>query len=349
VGSGRDDRRGDRAGAGTGTGTGDVTTGDRLAAAVDELYGAAPEAFTGRRGELAAAARDAGDRAAAKGISSLRRPTRAAWVVNRLARADPGAPGKLAELAAALRAAQQAGHGPRLRELSAARGSLVDALTAQALVAAEVADPPPSLRLEVTQTLTAAIADPEVAADFAAGTLTHAVQWSGFGVLPADTGDAGESDPGDPGRAERDAAGTTVTGRVARGPGRAGSGARAARPAPRTASAPAASAASAAPPADAARRQAELNERLAREAAERAARRQEQYEEAERLVAASAATATAATSAEDRLEAEVRDLEQRLTQARADLAAARMRARHAEAAERRARQARDRLPREPDG
>jgi hypothetical protein len=334
--SGGDDRRGD--GAGTGTGTGDVTTGDRLAAAVDELYGAAPEAFTGRRGELAAAARDAGDRAAAKGISSLRRPTRAAWVVNRLARADPGAPGKLAELAAALRAAQQAGHGPRLRELSAARGSLVDALTAQALVVAEVADPPPSLRLEVTQTLTAAIADPEVAADFAAGTLTHAVQWSGFGVLPADTGDTGDT-----GLAERDAAGTTVTGRVATGTGRSGGGARAARPAPLTAAAPVA------PPADAARRQAELSERLAREAAERAARRQEQYEEAERLVAASAATAAAATSAEDRLEAEVRDLEQRLTQARADLAAARMRARHAEAAERRARQARDRLPREPGG
>jgi hypothetical protein len=40
---------------------------------------------------------------------------------------------------------------------------------------------------------------------------------------------------------------------------------------------------------------------------------------------------------------EVRDLEQRLTQARADLAAARMRARHAEAAERRARQALDHL------
>ena len=58
-------------------------------------------------------------------------------MVNRLARADPGAPPKLAELAAALRAAQEARHGPRLRELSAARGALVDALTAQALAVAE--------------------------------------------------------------------------------------------------------------------------------------------------------------------------------------------------------------------
>src|SRR6202012_5615864 len=98
-----------------------------------------------RRGELAAAARSAGDRAAAKAIGALRRPTRAAWVVNRLARADPSAPPKLAELAAALRAAQQAGHGPRLRELSAARGALVDALAAQAMAVAGVPDPSASL------------------------------------------------------------------------------------------------------------------------------------------------------------------------------------------------------------
>src|SRR5262245_66090207 len=98
---------------------------DRLAAAVAELYGAAPEGFTERRTELVTAARDAGDRAAAKAIGALRRPTRAAWVVNRLARADPSAPGKLAELAGALRAAQEAKHGPRLRELSAAPGALV--------------------------------------------------------------------------------------------------------------------------------------------------------------------------------------------------------------------------------
>jgi hypothetical protein len=58
----------------------------------------------------------------------------------------------------------------------------------------------------------------------------------------------------------------------------------------------------------------------------------------------SAATATAdAEAAEERLEAEVRDLEERLIQARADLAKARLRARHAEAAERRARQTLDRL------
>ena len=331
-----------------GSGPDGVTTGDRVTAAAEELYGADPEAFTGRRGELAAAARSAGDRAAAKAIGALRRPTRAAWVVNRLARADPSAPGKLAEIAAALRAAQQAGHGPRLRELSAARDSLVDALTAQALAVTGVAEPPPSLRLEVTQTLTAVIADPEVAADFAAGTLTHAVQWSGFGLLPADTGPAAEDTDEAPGPPDESHPGSGVTSRAGKAgtrdrPSRGTAGA--ARPRARAATAaPAPPAATAAPARDAARREAELNDRLAREAAERAARRREQYEEAERLVAASATAAAEAVSAEDHLEAEVRDLEQRLTQARSDLAAARMRARHAEAAERRARQALDRLP-----
>ena len=174
-----------------GDGAGETGVGDRVAAAVEELYGADPQAFTERRAELAAAARSAGDREGAKAIGALRRPTRAAWVVNHLARSDPSAPAKLAELATALRAAQQAGHGPRLRELSAARGALVDALTSQALSAAGVPDAPPSLRAEVTDTLTAAVADPDVAAGFASGTLTRAMQWSGFGVLPETAGPGG--------------------------------------------------------------------------------------------------------------------------------------------------------------
>ena len=333
------DRRGDD--DAPGGATAGVTAGDRVAAAVQELYGADPEAFTGRRGELVTAARTAGDRAAAKAIAALRRPTRAAWVVNRLARTDPGAPPRLTELATALRAAQEARDGPRLRELSAERGALVDALTAQALAAADVADPPASLRLEVGETLQAALADPEVAAAFATGTLTRAAQWSGFGLPLAgaapdrdeETREAApapkrpEAAPRNAGRARDAGRSSTAVAGTARRPS-AGAGAGADRAAAAAATA---------------RRQAEEDERLARAAAERAARRREQIEEAERAVAAAATAATEASSAEDRLEATVRDLEQRLTRARTDLAAARMRARHAEAAERRARQAMDRL------
>ena len=150
---------------------------DLLADAVAELYDADPDDFTQRRQELAAAAREAGQSAAAKQISALRKPTRSAWVVNRLVRADPEVAPRLAALAAELR---DGGDGPRLRELTTARGRLVDELTRQALQ--DLPAPPAALREEVTATLDAAIADPEVAANL--GTLVRAAHWAGFGLAP---------------------------------------------------------------------------------------------------------------------------------------------------------------------
>jgi hypothetical protein len=327
-----------------------ATASDRVAAAADELYGADPGEFTGRRKALADAARADGDAAGAKRIAALRKPTRAAWVVNQLARADPDAPGRLGRLAADLRAAEQARDGPRLRELSASRGRLVDALTAQALAAARVPDPPSGLREEVTETLTSALADPQVAAGFAAGTLTRAAQWSGFGLAsfagatPADGTPPDEAEAGNSTAAGDAPDGQRPAGRRLRSvpsgevsaPARPGGGAeRRPRATGRVTEE------------EQARRAQAEQQRLAEEAAKRAAQRRQALDDAERTVATTAAAAAEAGAAEDQLEVEVRDLEQRLTQARADLAGARVRARHLEAAERRARQARDRLPR-PD-
>jgi hypothetical protein len=302
---------------------------DRVAAAADELYSGDPAEFTDRRKALGDAARAAGDTAAAKRIAALRKPTRAAWVVNQLARADPGAPDRLAGLAAALREAEQAKDGSRLRELSAVRGPLVDSLTAQALAAAGVADPPSGLREEVTETLTSAIADPEVAAEFAAGTLTRAAQWAGFGLASFGETPFGTALGDAPARRHLRAVPSPEVSAPAPAPARAGSR----RAAPGRLSEE-----------EQARRARAEEQRLAEEAAQRAAQRRQAVEDAERTVASTAAAAAEAGAAEDQLEAEVRDLEQRLTQAREDLAAARMRARRAESAERRARQALDRLP-----
>jgi hypothetical protein len=268
--------------------------GGTLASATAELYDAPPEDFTERRKELAAAARAADDREAARQIAALRKPTRAAWVVNRLAHAEPGTPAHLADLAAGLRAAEAAKDGARLRELTARRLALVDRLTGQALSLAGLADPPPALREEVSATLAAALADPEVAAQFASGTLTRAATWSGFGLasqLPADPGPGGEADaPGEP-------------------------------PAP-------------VPP-------VALPPQAPRPLSQQRAQRPgaaTSIPDAERSVATAAAIAAAAAAAEELLEVRVRDLEQQLTKARADLADARQKARHAESAERRARQ-----------
>ncbi len=151
-----------------------------LADAVADLYEADPDGFTERRAELAAAARDAGEPAVAKQITALRKPTRSAWVVNRLVRSDPEVRSRLDALAADLRAAAGSADGARIRELTAARSRLVDELTRAALRVSELPAPPAALREEVTASLDAAIADPEVAANL--GTLVRAAHWSGFGL-----------------------------------------------------------------------------------------------------------------------------------------------------------------------
>jgi hypothetical protein len=149
---------------------------DLLADAKAELYQGDPEEFMARRQELVAQAREAGQAAAAKEIGALRKPTRSAWVVNRLVRADPEVTGRLAALAAEL---HEAGlDGGRIRELTAARARLVDELTRQALDDLPAA--PAAVREEVTGTLDAALADPEVAANL--GTLVRAAHWAGFGL-----------------------------------------------------------------------------------------------------------------------------------------------------------------------
>jgi hypothetical protein len=140
-----------------------------------ELYAADPDGFTARRQELAGHARDAGEPAVAKQINALRKPTRSAWVVNRLVRSDPAVRSRLDAMAADLR---EASDGARIRELTTARARLVDELTGTAL--AGVPAPPAALREEVTATLDAAIADPEVASRL--GTLVRAEQYAGFGA-----------------------------------------------------------------------------------------------------------------------------------------------------------------------
>jgi len=151
-----------------------------LADAVAELYQGDPEEFMARRGELVAQAREAGQAAVAKQIGALRKPTRSAWVVNRLVRADPEVAARLAALAAELRDTGPSMDGGRIRELTAARAQVVDELTRQALDDLPAA--PAAVREEVRATFDAALADPEVAANL--GTLVRAAHWAGFGLDP---------------------------------------------------------------------------------------------------------------------------------------------------------------------
>ncbi len=146
---------------------------------LDELYRVEPEDFTALRSRLAAAAKQRGDAAAAKRISANRKPTTAAWIVNRLALTDDEAKQRLADLGERLRAAHAAMDGEHIRELSTEQRELVHELARAAFDAAELKDPPAALRDDVTDTLQAAIADPDVADRL--GRLAKAQRYSGFG------------------------------------------------------------------------------------------------------------------------------------------------------------------------
>lgn len=167
----------------------------------DQLYAVPPRRFVAERDAAAARARTAGDPETARAIGKLRRPTVAAWVVNLLARHRPDLVTELAELAEALRAAQRDRHGGTLRDLTAQRRKVVSALVRSAEALAREADPEAGgLPLaEVEATLSAALADPEVAAQVRAGRLQRPVSYAGFGG-PAEPAGTGAAPPGGVGR-----------------------------------------------------------------------------------------------------------------------------------------------------
>lgn len=146
---------------------------------LDSLYEVAPKEFTAQRTKLAAAAKQRGDTAAAKRISTANKPTTAAWVVNRLALRHADTRRRLADLGERLRAAHAAMDGGRIRDLTAEQRKLIAELTRKALEDADLQQPSAAVREDLTSTLQAAIADPQIGDRL--GRLTRPEQWSGFG------------------------------------------------------------------------------------------------------------------------------------------------------------------------
>jgi hypothetical protein len=153
---------------------------------VRRLYEEPPEGFVATRAAAVEEARRGGDRETAKRLAALKKPTVAAWVVNLLALKRPDLIGELVDLATALRAAQRELKGEQLRELSTQRRQFVSALvTAARKLAVEAGSPAAKLPLaEVEATLTAALADPEIAEQVRTGRLIRAATYAGFGEVP---------------------------------------------------------------------------------------------------------------------------------------------------------------------
>ena len=321
---------------------GRVTGDDRVSEAVAELYSSDLDAFTERRGDLAARARAAGEASAAKAIAGLRKPTRSAWAVNQVVRADPSVPSRLAALGDELRAAEEALDGATIRELSVARRQMIDALVAQALAASGPHPPSAALREELTATFAAALADPQLIAQMAAGTLVRVERRAGFGseVVPVLS-----PAPSSAGRRPAPATGATAP---AKSPAQAaavtpGAEAPAAKSISRSAGeAPAAKSISRSPAEAAAARSAARSAAKAAAAAAAQAKaereRRQAIAEAERAVADADQAALTAAQAEQEQDSAVRLVEEQLAEASQRLSQARRQRREAESARRKARQ-----------
>ena len=153
----------------------------QLQQAADELYGGPPEEFMGRRTALVAAAKQSGAKQLAKQIAALRKPSKSAAALNRLARQDPEGIAELLDLGERLRQAERSVDAKQIRELTRERRTVLDTLTRRAFDITDETSPSAALQQEVTSTLTAALADSSVADQVAGGTLLTSASWEGFG------------------------------------------------------------------------------------------------------------------------------------------------------------------------
>jgi DNA repair exonuclease SbcCD ATPase subunit len=152
---------------------------------IQRLYEAPPDGFVAARTAAIEDAKRSGDRDTAKRLAALKKPTVAAWVVNLLALRRPDLIEELVELSAALREAQRGLHGDQMRELTAQRRQVVSALVAAARKLALAEEPSLKLPLgEVEATLTAALAEPVIAAQVRTGRLIRSATYAGFGEVP---------------------------------------------------------------------------------------------------------------------------------------------------------------------
>jgi len=158
---------------------------DALRERAEELYGLLPEEFMAARTAAVAAARDSGDRALAKALQALRRPTVAAWSVNLLVRERRELVDQVVGLGESLRQAQAMLRGDALRDLTRQRRQLVAAVTQEvrSLATAEGQKLSDAAVRQVEETLQAAMADARAAEAVRSGLLAQSLASTGLESL----------------------------------------------------------------------------------------------------------------------------------------------------------------------
>lgn len=152
-----------------------------LADAVEQLYAAPPAEFVRTRSTLATAAKASGDTDVVRQVRGLRKPTAAAYLVNAFVRRHPQELADLADLGDRLRAAQSRLDGAGMKELGAERLTTVGRLTDQVCKTTEQVTS--AVREQVSDTLAAAVADPDAYAAVRGGALVVPLRYNGFGEV----------------------------------------------------------------------------------------------------------------------------------------------------------------------
>jgi hypothetical protein len=169
----------------------------------DELYALRPDEFAAARDEQVKKARAQGQAALARELNKLRKPTQSAWLVNLLWRDQRDVMQQLLDLGEALSRAQAQASGPDMLRLTGQRRELEAALMRRARALAEQARVTVTapMEREAQETLSAAVAMPEVADEVRSGRLVKPAAYAGFGA-----GFGGLIPPAHANRAERRAA-----------------------------------------------------------------------------------------------------------------------------------------------
>lgn len=169
-----------------------------IAAALDELYAAAPATFTARRDQLAKELKAAGDAEGAAELKARKKPTQIAYVLNQLARRHGEEVAALVdvgrELARAQRKALRGEAGHDLRDAIGRQRSAVSGLTSSAASLMRELGIDPSGHLDtVAGALQSALVDPAVGAELEEGRLEKVPEVAaGFPGAASESDEEGE-------------------------------------------------------------------------------------------------------------------------------------------------------------
>jgi hypothetical protein len=152
----------------------------------DQLYALRPEDFAAARDEHVRKAKADKKQSLARELGKLRRPTQSAWLINLLWRDQRDVMEQLFQLADELGRAQARASGRELQTLTVQRRELESGLLRHARGLAEKAGVSVSapMEREAQETLSAALAVPEVANEVRTGRLVKPAAYAGFGAVP---------------------------------------------------------------------------------------------------------------------------------------------------------------------